>query len=163
MPEYDVNDIVNAKSNSTKEIILILDQVTDPHNVGAIIRSACALGAKGIIMQKKHAPELKTILAKTACGAIEHIKLANEINLSRTIDKLKECGYMVIGLDERGEKNIGEIDKPEKIALILGAEGAGIRHLLKEKCDILAKLPTKPPIMSLNVSNAAAISLYAVI
>lgn len=103
----------------------MLDQVTDPHNVGAIIRSSCAFGADGIIMQKKHAPTLDGVLAKTACGAVEHVPVAYETNLSRSLESLKEAGFFVYGLDERGEKTIDALrgDRPEKIVLVLGAEG----------------------------------------
>ena len=163
LPEIDISDIIHKETKSDRDVILILDQVTDPHNVGAIIRSACALGAKGIIMQKKHAPELKGVLAKIACGALDHLDIAMETNLSRSIEKLQNHGYFVLGLDERGAENIGDINMSDKIALILGAEGSGMRALLKDKCDNLVKLPTNIPIASLNVSNAAAISLYAVL
>jgi 23S rRNA (guanosine2251-2'-O)-methyltransferase len=131
--------------------------------MGAILRSACAFGAAGIIVQKRHAPELSGpaggIMAKTACGAMEHTPIAYETNLSRSIEALQEAGYFVYGLDERGEDM--PRDTPSKAVLVLGAEGEGLRHLVKEKCDVLVKLPTSGPIASLNVSNAAAVALYA--
>lgn len=173
------NDASNTAQEATQEnlehskkpsVILMLDQVTDPHNVGAIIRTACALGAKGIIMQKKHAPELQTVLAKTACGGIEYLPIAYETNLSRSIEALKEKHYLVFGLDEHttcklpehSQQNSNSCTAPsqQKIVLILGAEDSGIRRLLKEKCDGLISLPTQKPIQSLNVSNAGAIALY---
>ncbi len=162
LEEVYLQDLIIREKQKEKSVLLILDQVTDPHNVGAIMRSACAFGAGGVVMQKKHAPELKTILAKTACGAVDFIPAAFETNLSRTIETLQEAGYIVLGLDEHTNTEIGKAPDHNKIALVLGAEGPGIRHLIKEKCDRLVKLPTLPPLQSLNVSNAAAISLYAV-
>lgn len=165
LPEVDVTEIIIRGEKSPKSIVLILDQVTDPHNVGAILRSACAFGASGIIMQRKHAPELygpaAGLLAKTACGALEHVPVAYETNLSRTIETLQEAGYFVYGLDERGENNIGEVKIADKAVLVMGAEGPGIRHLIKEHCDMLVKLPMDGAMPSINVSNAAAVALYA--
>ena len=166
LPEVDVTEIMIRASGKKRTLVLILDQVTDPHNVGAILRSACAFGAAGVIMQRKHAPELAgpagALMAKAACGAIEHVPLAYETNLSRTIEALQEGGYFVYGLDERGEKTVDQIPANDKIALVLGAEGPGLRHLIKEHCDMLVRLPMDGPMPSLNVSNAAAVALYAV-
>ena len=161
LPEYDAQDLIIAHQGKESSTLLILDQVTDPHNVGAIIRSAAAFGCAGIIQQRKHAPELAGVLAKTACGGLEHTKIAHETNLSRAIETLQSAGYFVYGLDERGEQTIGQIKPGGKQVIVLGAEGAGLRRLVAEKCDALIKLPTQPPIASLNVSNAAAIALYA--
>lgn len=159
LPEVNVQDLViRADQNA---LLLILDQVTDPHNVGAILRSASAFGAHGVIMQRKHAPELNGTLAKTACGAVEHIDVAYETNLARTIEFLQEKEFFVFGLDERGSQNISNLKKGGKTALVLGAEGSGLRRLVAEKCDDLVKLPTQGAIKSLNVSNAAAVALYA--
>jgi 23S rRNA (guanosine2251-2'-O)-methyltransferase len=139
----------------------MLDQVTDPHNVGAILRSACAFGAGGVIMQRRHAPELTGVLVKTASGAAEHIPVAYETNLSAALDTLRENGFTAIGLDERGEKILGDAVIPAKTVLVLGAEGDGMRPKVREHCDVLARLPTQGPIASLNVSNAAAVALFA--
>ncbi|MFK7840463.1 MAG: 23S rRNA (guanosine(2251)-2'-O)-methyltransferase RlmB [Bdellovibrionales bacterium] len=158
--EADVQDFI-ISSDSKPTILVILDQVTDPHNVGAILRSACVFGLDGLIMQRKHAPFLDGVLAKTACGAVEHVPVAYETNLSRCIESLQEAGFFVYGLDERGEDLAEMRDIPEKIALIMGAEGPGLRRLVKENCDSLLRLPTSGPISSLNVSNAAAVSFYA--
>ena len=160
LPEMDLTDIIIRERDQERSLLLILDQVTDPHNVGAILRSACAFGARGLIMQKKHAPELTGVLAKTACGAIEHVPVAFETNLSRSIETLQENGYFVYGLDERGEQEIHEIDPAQKSALVLGAEGPGIRRLVKEHCDALIRLPMSGKMPSINVSNAAAVALY---
>ncbi len=163
LEEMSAGDFVRSAANKDKSVILMLDQVTDPHNVGAIIRSASAFGADGIIMQRKHAPELTGVLAKTACGGVEHMAVAYETNLSRAIEELQEGGFFVYGLDERGEKNIGEINTDGKTVLVLGAEGSGLRRLVADHCDEMVKLPTQPPIASLNVSNAAAVALYALL
>lgn len=163
LPEVSLGDMIRSSNAAAKRCIVILDQVTDPHNVGAIIRSACAFGATGIVMQKKHAPNLNGILAKTACGGVEHLPVAFETNLSRSIKTLQENGYFVIGLDERGDSSLHKITIPEKTAIVLGAEGSGLRRLIRENCDTLCLLPTIPPILSLNVSNAAAIAVYEIL
>lgn len=162
LPENDIHDFIRRAEAKGRNVLVMLDQVTDPHNVGAIIRSACAFGADGMILQKKHAPELDGVLAKTACGAVEHVPVAYETNLSRALESLKEAGFFVYGLDERGARSIDALqtDRPAKIVLVLGAEGPGLRHLIKEHCDELMKLPTKGAISSLNVSNAAAVALF---
>jgi len=163
VPEVGVEDIIIAHRAAKNSVILMLDQVTDPHNVGAIIRSCAAFGAHGVIMQKKHAPELTGVLAKTACGGVEHVPVAYETNLSRTIETLKEGGYFVYGLAESGEQSIGDLKPGGRSVIVLGAEGSGMRRLVMEHCDALVRLPTKPPIGSLHVSNAAAVALYALL
>jgi len=161
LPETEVGDIIRqAATKNAPHTVAILDQVTDPHNVGAILRSASALGVNAVIMQRRHAPELSGVLAKTACGALEHINVAQATNLSRTIEELQAAGYFVIGLDERGD-DINTIERTPKTAIILGAEGPGIRRLVKENCDQLARIPMHNTIASINVSNAAAIAFYA--
>jgi len=161
LAETDIQDIIIAESHKDKSVLVMLDQVTDPHNVGAIIRSCAAFGCGGIIMQKKHAPDIKGVLAKTACGGVEHVPIASETNLTRSLEALQEAGYFAIGLDERGEKTIAELQSYPKTVLVLGAEGDGLRRLVREQCDLLVRLPTQEPIASLNVSNAAAVALYA--
>lgn len=163
-----IQDFIIKSQEQTKTILLMLDQVTDPHNVGAILRSASAFGATGVIMQRMHAPELTGVLAKTASGAVDHIPVAFETNLSRSIEDLKENGFFVLGLDERGKREIGDVMRNNKggdtkIVFVLGAEGPGMRRLIKENCDELVRLPTGGPIASLNVSNAAAVALYALL
>ncbi len=151
--------IISAEDKPS--ILVMLDQVTDPHNVGAILRSACVFGLDGMIMQRKHAPFLDGVLAKTACGGVEHVPVAYETNLSRSLESLKESGFFVYGLDERGE-DLSELSAlPDKIILVLGAEGPGLRRLIKENCDSLLRLPTHGKLSSLNVSNAAAVTFYA--
>lgn len=156
----DAHDLVAGAVAGSPSLILVLDQVTDPHNVGAILRSAAAFGCTGVIMQDRHAPDLTGVLAKTACGAVDVIPVAVETNLSRAIEGLQEQGYFVVGLDERGGP-LSALPRHDRTALVLGAEGSGLRRLVAEHCDSLAALPTQAPIASLNVSNAAAVAIYA--
>lgn len=158
--EASVQDFIISSANK-KSILVMLDQVTDPHNIGAILRSACVFGLDGMIMQRKHAPFLDGVLAKTACGAVEHVPVAYETNLNRSLEELQENGFFVYGLDERGDDLNDLNDLPDKIVLVMGAEGPGLRRLVKENCDSLLRLPTSGPISSLNVSNAAAVTFYA--
>ncbi len=162
LEEIDLQDLIIKSHGQERTVLAILDQVTDPHNVGAILRSASAFGISGVIMQKKHAPTLDGVLAKTACGAVDHIPVAQATNLSRAIEDLQAEGFFILGLDERGEDTLHKIDH-DKVVLVLGSEGSGIRPLIKDHCDGLIRLPTQGAIASLNVSNAAAVSFYAVL
>ncbi len=161
--EVFIQDIINKAKGKDRSLVVILDQVTDPHNVGAIIRSVCALGGDGVIMQRRNAPELTGVVAKAASGATEHVMVAYETNLSRSIEALQAEGYTVAGLDERGEKTVDSLKGIERLVLVLGSEGPGLRHLVKEHCDVLVKIKMEGPIPSLNVSNAAAVALYAAV
>ena len=162
LEETDIHNFIRADDGKERSLLIMLDQVTDPHNVGAIIRSACAFGVSGMILQRKHAPDLTGVLAKTACGGIEHLPVAYETNLTRSIETLQQAGYFAIGLAEEGEQEIVQLPDYPKLVLVLGAEGDGLRRLVREQCDVLTRLPTAGPIESLNVSNAAAVALYAV-
>jgi len=161
LDEVFIQDIIAKKDDSPNSTLLMLDQVTDPHNVGAIIRSASAFGADGLIMQRKHSPSLEGVLAKTASGATEHIDVTYEINLSDCLDTLRNAGYFSYGLDEKGATDIRDVKQGGKTVIVLGAEGKGLRPKVKEHCDELVRLPTQGSIQSLNVSNAAAVSLFA--
>lgn len=144
-------------------VLVVLDQLTDPHNVGAILRTAKALGALGIIMTDRNAPPLSGVLAKAASGALELLPVWKVTNLARTLDELKEEGFWTVGLDERAPKTLSKADLPPKLALVMGAEGEGLRRLTQEKCDFMTKLPTDPEFPTLNVSIATALALYELI
>jgi 23S rRNA (guanosine2251-2'-O)-methyltransferase len=163
LDEVFLPDLINRAALKKRSVLVMLDQVTDPHNMGAILRSACAFGADGVIVQSRHAPELSGIVAKTASGAIEHLPVVYETNLSRTIGSLKDAGYFVIALDERGEKTLSEAPPYDRTLLVLGAEGPGLRPLVRDHCDLLLRLPTPGGFTSLNVSNAAAVAMYAMV
>ena len=143
-----------------KHFLVMLDQVTDPQNIGAIMRSACAYGAKALIVQDKNAPELTPIIYKNACGAVEHLPYMRETNLTKSIQLLKDQGYWIYGLSEKGKASFDQINFPEKTLIILGAEGKGMRRLIEENCDELCNLPTGDPLPTLNVANAAACAFY---
>jgi 23S rRNA (guanosine2251-2'-O)-methyltransferase len=137
-----------------------LDQITDPQNVGAIFRSAAALGARGVILQDRHAPALTGALAKAAAGAIDKIPHARETNLSRALERLDRDGWRAIGLDGGAEAALGEVLDGRPTVLVLGSEGAGLRRLVAEHCDVLARIPMVGTLESLNVSAAAAIAIF---
>jgi 23S rRNA (guanosine2251-2'-O)-methyltransferase len=141
-------------------IVLVLDQVTDPHNVGAIFRSAAAFAARAIVTTTRHSPEATGVLAKAASGALEHVPLVTVQNLARALSALKDRGFLVIGLDSTGDSDLAALALRKPVALVFGAEGKGLRQLTKETCDHVARLELPGAIQSLNVSNAASLSLY---
>jgi 23S rRNA (guanosine2251-2'-O)-methyltransferase len=161
LAELSLDDVLIAAGDDPAALVL-LDQVTDPHNVGAVLRSAAAFGARGVVVQSRHAPEISGVLAKSASGAVEIVPLISETNLSRAIERLRDAGFYVAGLDEAGSVSLAEAELGERVVLALGAEGEGLRRLVAEHCTQLVSLPTEPPIGSLNVSNAAAIGLYEI-
>jgi len=143
--------------------LLVLDQVTDPHNVGAILRSAAAFDALGIVTQDRHAPPESGTVARAASGALEVVPWCRVINLARALEEIAEAGFWRVGLTGHARQTLDEAMGPQKLALVLGAEGEGMRQNTEAHCDELAKLPISGKVESLNVSNAAAIALYAAI
>jgi 23S rRNA (guanosine2251-2'-O)-methyltransferase len=141
-------------------VLVMLDQITDPQNVGAIFRSAAAFGARGVIVQDRHAPALTGALAKAAVGAVDALPHARVVNLSRALEELAEAGWRAVGLDGSAEATLDEALNAQPTVLVMGSEGEGIRRLVAEHCDTLAKIPMPGGFESLNVSNAAAIALY---
>lgn len=160
LPDKELEDLLEMEN--LPAAIVVLDQVTDPHNVGAILRSGCAFGIGAVLVTERNAASQTGVLAKTASGALEHTPIVRIGNLSQSLKKLQGAGYWCIGLDETGANALHQIKMPEKVALVLGAEGEGLRRLTIESCDEIAKLPTTPPVGSLNVSNAAAVAIYEV-
>lgn len=141
-------------------IVLVLDQITDPHNVGAIMRSAAAFAVKAIVTTARHSPEATGVLAKSASGALELVPLVLVQNLARALNELNERGFLTVGLDSEGAEDLGKVELREPLALVLGAEGKGLRQLTRETCSTVARLDMPGEIKSLNVSNAAVLALY---
>src|SRR5437868_7216638 len=155
LPALDLEDLADEGT------VLVLDQITDPHNVGAILRSAAAFGVKAIVTTARHSPEATGVLAKSASGALDLVPTVTVPNLARALTELKERGYLTVGLDSEGETNLAAANLRERLAQWLGAEGHGLRLLTRQTCDVRARLELPGTIKSLNVSNAAAVALYA--
>ena len=140
--------------------MLVLDQITDPHNVGAILRTAAGFAVSAVVTTARHSPEATGVLAKSASGALEYVPIVTVQNLARALEALKERGYLAIGLDSSGDSDLADVPLRAPLALVLGAEGKGLRQLTRTTCDAVARLDLPGRIKSLNVSNAAALALY---
>jgi 23S rRNA (guanosine2251-2'-O)-methyltransferase len=161
MEAMDIQDAVEGTASPRR--VVVLDQVTDPHNIGAILRSAAAFGVAAVIVQDRHTPQVSGIVAKAASGAAEIVPLVRVTNIARALEELEEMGFQRIGLADEATGQIGALDRTRDLAIVLGAEGDGMRRLTRENCDVLVALPTKPEMPSLNVSNACAVALFAVL
>ena len=160
LDNLSIEELCSMTENEQKCNVLILDQVTDPQNIGAIIRSCAAFGTKALIVQDKNSPQESGSMAKAAAGTMEMVSVVRVTNLSRAIETLKKNGFWVVGMDGYAKDNVDKIDKNTKLAVIMGSEGAGMRRLVEESCDITVRLPINPKVESLNVSTAAAVVLY---
>ena len=159
--EYEAIETVCSESGDDA-IVIVLDQVTDPRNIGAIMRSATAFGASAIIVPDKHTPEATAALAKAASGALDRLPMVRVTNLTRALGLLKDAGFWTVGLDANADQTLAQADLKGKLAVIMGAEGKGLRRLTAENCDYLVNIPIDPAADSLNVSAAAAITLYEI-
>ncbi|MFL6799887.1 MAG: 23S rRNA (guanosine(2251)-2'-O)-methyltransferase RlmB [Xanthobacteraceae bacterium] len=154
LPERELEDIASSA------LVLVLDQITDPHNVGAILRTAAAFDVAAIVTTARHSPQATGALAKAASGALEYVPLISVQNLARALETLRTGGFLLVGLDSSGDGDLSDVALRAPLALVLGAEGKGLRQLTRSTCDRLVRLDLPGRIKSLNVSNAAALALY---
>lgn len=159
-PEMFLTDLIIAAETRPRTVLVMLDEVTDPHNIGAILRSMSAFGAHALITHRYNSPGITGTLAKTATGAVEHVPIVPVTNLARSLQELQEAGFLTVGCDERATHAIHSLPAADKIVLVLGAEGKGLRPSTRAQCAVIATIPTTGAIASLNVSNAAAIALF---
>ena len=158
----DLDDLLEAKKG-THSLIVVLDGIEDPHNLGAILRTADAAGADGVVIPERRAVGVTGTVAKASAGASEHLPIAKVTNISRTVDELKEKNIWTVGMDERGTQTYDSLDYKMDCAVVLGAEGKGMHDLVRKKCDFLISIPMLGQVPSLNVSVAAAVVLYEIV
>ncbi len=159
---YSIDEVINAVPAGKQPMLLMLDGLEDPHNLGAILRTCDAVGVDGVIIKKNRNVTLNATVAKTSTGAIDHVKVAQVTNLSRTIEQLKDRGYWIVGCDNDESVDYRTVDYNMPVVLVIGSEGAGISRLVKEKCDFHVVIPMVGHVTSLNASVAAAVLLYQV-
>lgn len=162
LEEHSLEDICILADEKPNCHVLVLDQVTDPQNIGAIIRSCVAFNTLALIIQDRNAPNEGGAMAKASAGTIEHLPICRVTNISRAIQQLKDAGFWTLGMDGYASSYIDSVEKSGKIAIIMGSEGKGMRRLVEESCDAMVKLPISDKVESLNVSTAAAIALYEI-
>lgn len=155
-----IEDVFRLADGKSSACIVMLDQATDPRNIGAIMRTAAGFGALAVVVQDKHAPEITGAMAKAASGAVERLPLVRATNLARTLELLKQENFWTVGFAGQATDNLGHKTLQGRNVIVLGAEGAGLRRLTRETCDLLVKIPISDSMESLNLSNAAAIALY---
>jgi len=160
LPTVSISDVLDKLSDEKPALVIALDQVTDPHNVGAVLRSAAAFGVKALILTRHNAPEETGVLAKAASGALENVPIIRATNLKRALKECYSLGFWSVGLEADADTSIDSMQLPHRCVFVLGAEGRGMRQTVNESCDFTARLPIAGPIESLNVSNASAIALY---
>jgi 23S rRNA (guanosine2251-2'-O)-methyltransferase len=158
-----LEDILARANNGQMGLIVLLDGVEDPHNLGAIIRTALAAGAHGVVIPERRAVGLTDTVARASAGALAHLAVAKVTNLVRSMEELKKAGYWLVGLDEEGDKSYTEVDYKSPVGIVLGSEGKGLHELTRKRCDFVVKLPTTGPVKSLNVSVAAGVVLFEAI
>ncbi|HLJ42142.1 MAG TPA: 23S rRNA (guanosine(2251)-2'-O)-methyltransferase RlmB [Candidatus Acidoferrales bacterium] len=160
----DIEDILAGHSQrdaqAVDQLLVLLDGIEDPHNVGAIVRTALAAGAAGLIIPERRAAGLTDTVARVSAGALAHLPVARVKNLARAMEQLKEAGFWLIGLDEHAEKSYTEVDYKGRIGIVMGSEGTGLHDLVRKRCDFLVSIPTTGPVRSLNVSVAAGVVLF---
>lgn len=159
LPDRDLDEVL-APAAGKRRIVLVLDQITDPHNAGAILRSAAAFGVDAVVVQDRHAPPESGVLAKAASGALDMVPIATVVNIARTLEQLGEKEFWRVALAGDGDQSLREAVTAGDVALVLGSEGSGVRRLVRERCDTSAFIPIDSSTESLNVSNAAAVALY---
>jgi 23S rRNA (guanosine2251-2'-O)-methyltransferase len=158
-PPATLTDLLRA-TDAGPGLIVLLDGVEDPHNLGAVIRTSLAAGARGVVIAERRAAGLTDAVARAAAGALEHLPVARVPNLAQAMEEVKEAGYWLVGLDERNEKKLTELDLTVPTGIVLGGEGKGLHELVRKRCDFLASIPTSGPVRTLNVSVAAGIALF---
>jgi len=160
-PALELEDLLAAKT--PQGLLVLLDGIEDPHNLGAIVRTALAAGAHGVVIPERRAVGLTDTVERASAGALAHLPVARVKNLVRAMEEMKEAGYWLIGLDERAEKKYTEADFSGQVGIVLGSEGEGLHELTRKRCDFLVSIPTSGPVRALNVSVAAGVILFEVV